>query len=136
MHAWISRRTVSRRWLLVACLTIPLVLGGDGCYRKSRVGEAEGEILVEVENRNFLDVVIYAVQGGGRIRVGDVTGTSSKTFVVQLNRISMGGEVRFMADPIGSGRAWTTEALHVFAGQTVQLTIESDVRRSTLSIRG
>ena len=41
-----------------------------------------------------------------------------------------------MADPVGSGRAWTTEALHVFAGQTVQLTIESDVRRSTLSIRG
>ena len=135
MHAWISRRTVSRRWLLV-CLTIPLLLASENCYRKSRVGEVEGEILVEVENRNFLDVVIYAVQGGGRIRVGDVTGTSSKTFVVQLNRISMGGEVRFMADPVGSGRAWTTEALHVFAGQTVQLTIESDVRRSTLSIRG
>jgi hypothetical protein len=134
MHARISRRSASRRWLLVACLTIPFAVGG--CYRKSRVGEIEGEILVQVENRNFLDVVIYAVQGGGRIRVGDVTGTSSKTFVVQLNRVSMGGEVRFLADPVGSGRSWTTEALHVFAGQTVQLTIESDVRRSTLSIRG
>jgi len=129
----ISNRVVGRRWLLVACLTLPFAAG---CYRRTKGGEVEGEITLEVENRNYLDVAIYAVQGGGRIRVGEVTGTSTKSFVIELNRVAVGGEVRFMADPIGSNRTWTTEPLHVYAGQTIELTIESDVRRSTLSIRG
>ena len=133
MPALISNRVVGRRWLLVACLTLPLAAS---CYRRTKGGDVEGEITLEVENRNYLDVAIYAVQGAGRIRVGEVTGTSTKSFVIALNRVSVGGEVRFMADPIGSNRTWTTEPLHVYAGQTIELTIESDVRRSTLSIRG
>ena len=131
----LGRHHLTRRSFLGTCLTIPLAMGA-ACYRRGKGVDEEGEITVEVENHNYLDVAIYAVQGAGRIRIGDVTGTTTKSFVVPLTRISTGGEVRFLADPIGSNRTWTTEPLHLFAGQTVQLTIESDVRRSTLSIRG
>jgi hypothetical protein len=133
MRAPMSSRIVSRRWLLVACLTIPFAAG---CYRRTKAGDDEGEIVLEVENRNYLDMAIYAIQGSGRIRIGDVTGTSTKRFVIQLSRVSIAGEVRFMADPIGSNRSWVSEPIHVYTGQTVELMIESDVRRSTFSIRG
>ena len=42
------------------------------------------DIRVSVENQNFSDATIYAVRGGQRTRLGDVTGLSESTFTMRL----------------------------------------------------
>jgi len=122
-----------RRWAMLL-LAVPLLVS---CSRGMRRADADdGPVTIFVENRNFLDVTVYAVLGSGRVRVGQVTGSSSATFEMPLRRISAAGDVRFNVDPIGSNRTWTSDALHLYAGQEVELIVESDVRRSTYSIRG
>lgn len=47
--------------------------------------EREGSIQVLVENQNFNDATVHAVRGGERIRLGEVTGKSEKSFTVRWN---------------------------------------------------
>lgn len=132
MHLrWLSPRAAAFRLVLL----VLVAASAAGCFR-SRGGLPEDEITIEVENRNYLDVTIYAVSGGGRIRIGDVTGTGTKSFAVALRRVSPTGELRLQVDPVGSRRTWTSGSLQVFAGQTIELRVESEVTRSTYSIRG
>jgi hypothetical protein len=123
------RRTVRAMLLLITAVTLA------GCY-KNRGASADDGITLEVENRNYLDVTIYAVSGGSRIRVGEVTGTGTKSFELSLRRVSPTGELQLQVDPVGSRRTWTSSSLHVFGGQTIELTVESEVTRSSYSIRG
>jgi hypothetical protein len=122
-----------RRWAMLL-LAVPLLSCSRGLQQRGDV--EDGPVTIVVENRNFLDVTVYAVLGSGRVRLGQVTGSSSATFDVPLRRISASGDVRFNVDPIGSNRTWTSDALHLYAGQEVELIVESDVRRSPFSVRG
>lgn len=128
-----------RRWVSLILLAVALAATSSlgACVRGARGIPTSDTVTIEVENRNYLDVVIYALQGSSRVRIGQVTGTSRGSFDVSLRQISTGGgDVRFLADPVGSSRVWTTEQLHLTGGQIVELYVESDVGRSTLSIRG
>lgn len=123
---------VVRRWAMVL-LVLPML----ACSRGLRnPGADDGPVTITVDNRNYLDVTVYALIGSSRVRVGQVTGSSSSSFDVSLRRISASGDVRFNIDPIGSNRTWTSDMIHLYAGQEVELIVESDVRRSTYSIRG
>lgn len=69
-----------------------LVLLGTGCGSVSRVrnpfaggGGEEEQIRVRVENQNFNDATVHALRGGERIRLGEVTGKSDKSFTVRWN---------------------------------------------------
>jgi len=133
------RSNSRRRWLSLVTLSLALAstITLGGCFKRMRGEPIDDTVTIEVENRNFLDVVIYSLQGSSRVRIGQVTGTGHSSFDISLRKISTGGgDVRFHADPVGSSRTWTTETLHLVPGQVVELYIESDVGRSTLSIRG
>ena len=79
---------------------------------------------VHVENRAFLDVNVYAItDGGGRQRLGTVTGNTDQEFVIPDYIIGPANSVRFLVEPIGSNRAPISNSLSVQPGQTVTLTI-------------
>jgi len=44
--------------------------------------EPASSAVVQVENQGFTDMVIYAISGGQRVRLGLATGNSTKTFTV------------------------------------------------------
>src|SRR4051812_32225294 len=70
-----------------------------------------------------------------RMRLGTVSTASTQRFTLQLHQISPTGELQLLADPVGSRRTFTSEPIHVFAGQAVEWIIQADVRQSTLTIR-
>jgi len=79
---------------------------------------------VQVENQAFLDMNIYVLSdGGGRRRLGTVTGNTNQTFVIPQDVIGPANSVRFLAEPIGANRAPVSNSLSVRPGQTVTLTI-------------
>jgi hypothetical protein len=79
---------------------------------------------VHVENQAFLDMNVYVISdGGGRTRLGTVTGNTNQDFVIPDYIVGPANSVRFLVEPIGSNRAPISNSLSVRPGQTVTLTI-------------
>lgn len=83
---------------------------------------APAPATVQVDNQAFLDVSVYALRSGQRIRLGTVTGLSTRTFVIPRTLVG-GAAVSFQADFIGSRRAPVSEEMIIWAGDSVKLTI-------------
>ena len=95
------------------------------CAGRSRTAEpgSESPTILEVENRGFADMVIYAVTGSQRFRLGLATGNSSKSFPLPSSLVRGSGPIRFLADPIGGTRTPVSEEMVVQPGDVVTLTI-------------
>jgi hypothetical protein len=95
------------------------------CASRSETADTEpaGPAMVEVENQGFTDMVVYAINGGQRIRLGLATGNSTKTFTVPRYLTTGAGPIRFLADPIGGDRSPVSEEMAVRPGDLVTLTI-------------
>jgi hypothetical protein len=79
--------------------------------------------VLQVENQSFTDMVIYAVSGGQRIRLGLATANSTKSFTLPSYLVRGAGPLRFLADPIGGNRTPVSEQMTVRPGDIVTLTI-------------
>ncbi|HEY3012070.1 MAG TPA: hypothetical protein VGJ36_04930 [Gemmatimonadales bacterium] len=79
--------------------------------------------MLQVENRSFADMVIYAVSGAQRIRLGLATGNSTKSFTIPSSLIRGATPLRFLADPIGGSRTPVSEEMIVQPGDIVSITI-------------
>lgn len=86
-------------------------------------GAARAETAVHVRNNNFSDVTVYLLDDGARVRLGTVTGLSSRTLMVAPHIVRGPRELRFLIDPMGGGRAWTSDPILVTPGDIVELTI-------------
>ena len=79
--------------------------------------------MVRVENRDFLDMNVYVVRSGQRIRLGTVTGLSTQLLPIPAALVGAGWDLRFLIDPVGSTRTPISQAIHVSPGDVVELTI-------------
>jgi hypothetical protein len=79
--------------------------------------------MVRVENQGFSDMVIYAVTGAQRVRLGLATGNSTQSFTIPNYLIRGAGPIRFLADPVGGDRTPVSEEITVQPGDIVSLTI-------------
>jgi len=105
--------------------------------RRRRPSRRGGTVArsVTVRNDNWLDVVIYAVRGSARFRVGTVGGSSTQTFRLPAQAISGGSEVQILADPIGATRGYVTDPVVLGPGQRLELQVGSPISISTFAIR-
>ncbi len=95
-----------------------------GAGRSQDTGpEPASSAMVQVENQGFTDMVIYAISGGQRVRLGLATGNSTKIFTVPRYLTAGAGPIRFLADPIGGNRTPVSEEMSVRPGDLVTLTI-------------
>jgi hypothetical protein len=95
------------------------------CGGRSRDSGANPETtaMLQVENRGFTDMTVYALSGGQRVRLGMATGNSTKSFPIPSYLLRGAGPLRFLADPIGSNRTPVSEEMTVRPGDIVTLTI-------------
>jgi hypothetical protein len=104
----------------VLALVVMLACGG----RDPGAGPSpESAAQLQVENRGFADMVIYAVSGAQRIRLGLANGNSTKAFTIPSFLLRRAGPLRFLADPIGGSRTPISEDMVVQPGDIVTLTI-------------
>ena len=76
-----------------------------------------------VENHGFLDVNVYVIRSGTRIRLGQASGNDTETFVIPAHLVQSGISLRFQADPIGARAAPVTQDIVVFPGDQLVLRI-------------
>jgi hypothetical protein len=121
----------------MSILLMLVSLSAGACVKRSVMQQdVNGTITVRIANNNQLDVTVYVVNQGMRMRIGTVTSASTARFELPLRQIGSSGEFRLLADPIGSTRTMTSEVVHVFPGQVVEWTLAPDLRQSSLAIRG
>src|SRR5256886_16656501 len=78
-----------------------IVLAG-ACHRPAAAPlNPRAEVAVTVENQNFLDMDVFLIRGGQRVRLGMVPGLSSRMLMVRPELIGYGTGVQFELHPIG-----------------------------------
>jgi hypothetical protein len=107
-----------RRFSYILMLLLAMVAAG--CSRAGS-GNQEGPLpstpprtSVRVENRNFLDMNVYVLEGSRRVRLGTAGGVSTTILRIPANLLFGTTSLRFQMDPIG-GRA--TPITHEVAAQ-------------------
>lgn len=92
--------------------------------------------VLHVENYNWMDVVVYAVQGTSRIRLGQVTTMGSADFRIPERFLSSSDNVRLLVDPIGSTEGYMTDAIVVRDGQRVSFSVQNALQFSSVQVGG
>src|SRR5256884_9385288 len=93
-----------------------------------------GEIALNVTNHNYLDVVVYVLHDGQQTRVGMVTGSSAALLFVPLRLLGLGHELQLYGRAIASDSFARTPTLILQAGQYIEWTLETDLRRSSVGV--
>lgn len=116
----------ARNVLRIAVL--PLLL--TGCFLKKKPAEPSDfePIVLEVENKNWQDVVIYAISNGSRVRLGAVTAINKATINVPVNAVRLPGTMELLLDPLGSRGTYRTGMISVGFGNHIRLTVENELR--------
>lgn len=91
--------------------------------------------VVEVFNNNWLDINVYAVRSGTRIRLGMVRSMETVSFKLPESALATAGTIRLLADPIGSRRSHLTDGILVQRGDRIRWSLENSLALSHYSVR-
>ncbi|HEV7838031.1 MAG TPA: hypothetical protein VGO75_08200 [Gemmatimonadaceae bacterium] len=92
------------------------------------------DLVLEVSNNNWSDVVIYMIQNGSRKRFTMVTAARSATVAIPSQFISSNGSVQIVAHRVGGTDEYVSPVVSVLLGRTIALTLESNLNRSTIGV--
>lgn len=102
-----------------------LLLTFSGCASGARQGAApaQEQTTLRVQNQSWLDMNVFVLRGGQRIRLGMVPGSSTRVLVIPSNVMFGMTPLRFLADPVGSPRTPISHEITVRPGDQVTLII-------------
>lgn len=113
----------------LAVLTV--LAAAPACARAPAADEGpppRTETMLRVENQDFLDMNIYAIRSGQRVRLGSVPGLSTRVLSIPMSLVGGGASLRFLADPVGSARTPVSHEIFVQPGDVIELTIPAQPR--------
>ena len=90
------------------------------CHRLTRDGAS---VWLDVENRSWHDVRVYALRGSTGYRLGTVPALGSARFSVSIGVLGASHDMRLELDPIGSRERYVTDRIVVSPGQHVDFRI-------------
>lgn len=129
----------------LAAILVAAVLAASACGAFSRQPGSAGpvdmddqrdeEISVSVRNNAWSAIHVYAVMGGQWESLGVVSSQSSSDF--ELSRSMMGGrgEIRLVADPIGSNEGYFSDPILIEPGDRVEWTLQNNLSLSSVFVR-
>jgi hypothetical protein len=100
----------------------------------SSVAARPAPVRLRVDNRYRADLVVYAVRGTVRSRLGTVTSATTGSLTIPAVFVNDPGGLVLVADPIGARSSLQSERFIVRTGQRVEWSIESSFARSSLGV--
>ncbi len=91
------------------------------------------DVALHVANHNWSDIVVFAVRGTSRMRLGDVATGTQADFVIPRSMV-IGGSLTVFLHPIGGPRDFSTGPILVSPGQEVDLRIENSLNQTNWSV--
>jgi hypothetical protein len=90
--------------------------------------------MLEIENHNWSDIVVFALHDGRSSRIAQVTAGRSISVPLLPQHFSAMGTFKLAVHPIGGSSDFTSESLSLRTGNTVRLTVESKVGHSSVAV--
>jgi hypothetical protein len=107
---------------------------GSARHSEESLSPGNSDVILEVDNHHWRDIVIHLMNGNQSQRLGMVSGVSTNRFVFLYRQLATGGKVRLRANPVGGEASFTSEDVVIQSGQGLKWTLEGDLKRSTLTV--
>ena len=91
-------------------------------------------LVLEIENHNWSDIVVYVLHDGCTLRLTQVTAGRSLAVPLRPEHVGAMGTLRLAVHPIGGSSDYTSESLSLRTGNTIRLTVESKVGHSSVAV--
>jgi hypothetical protein len=121
-----------------AVAAIGLAGCGGGAGMTAALAGMEGprsvDAQIHVTNDNWADMRIFAERDGLRVRLGMVTAMASAVFQLPRRLLQPGGDIRLIADPVGSRDHHVTHGLTIWPGQVVNYQISNHLAVSSAAV--
>lgn len=112
----------SLRHLLLVLLPVLLLAGcAGGRGRGASSADVGTRTTLEVENRSWSAVNVYAVRGGQRVRLGTVQAVTTSVLTIPSAIVSGVTSLSFLIDPIGSSRTPISQEISVREGDQITI---------------
>jgi hypothetical protein len=93
-----------------------------------------GPVILEVENHNWSDVVLFVIHDGRTHRLAQIAAARDQSFDIPSHLIGDQGVIRLGLHRIGGRDDYRTEAISVRTGNTIRLTIEGKLEHSSVGV--
>ena len=112
--------TYLKRSVLIA---ICVIIAACASSASNAAAAKDQQTTIVVDNQALLDMTIYALRGGQKIRIGTATGLSKTRLTLPVSLVAGATTIRFLADPIGSNRTPVSEEVNIIPGDEIGLMI-------------
>ena len=93
-----------------------------------------GPVVLEVENHNWADVVLYVLHDGVQTRFTQVAAAHNASIEIPERLQGQMGVIRIAARRIGGTDSFVSQALSLRGNSAVRVTIESNLNRSSVGV--
>jgi len=131
---------VSRTIVASYVAVIALLSSCAGRHRAELEDDAEavqpvsGPVILEVQNHNWSDVVLFLIHNGQVNRFAQIAAAKDQSFEIPPRFIGEEGILRVGLHRIGGQDDFRTEAVSVRTGDTIRLTIEGKLEHSSIGV--
>ena len=131
---------LSVRSSITACLAASLLLTGCAHHRlqdNPQLAEPQpitGPVVLEVENHNWSDVVLFVIHDGRTHRLAQIAAARDQSFEIPPRLLGDQGLIRLGLHRIGGRDDYRTEQVSVRTGNTIRLTIEGKLEHSSIGV--
>ena len=110
-------------WRVLAGLGLGVSLAACAHRAPAATAGPNAATFVDVDNQGWIDMDVYAISHGQRVRLGTAIGAKQTRFKIPSYLIATLTPLRFLADPIGGRRSPVSEEITVSPGDVIKLTI-------------
>ena len=134
-----GRRTIFASYfavssLLLACAGRHPVTATSLADNPADTAVATEPVVLEVENHNWADVVLYVVHDGVQTRFTQVAAAHNLSIEIPPRLQGQMGVIRIAARRIGGTDSYVSQAISVRGSSAVRLTIESSLNHSSIGV--
>ena len=126
-------RALFASYCLVAFL-LPACAGRHKLNEGEPAPEVPSPVVLEVQNHNWADVVLYIVHDGTQTRFTQVPAAQDVAIEIPANLQGQMGVIRLAARRIGGRDSFVSEAISLRGSSAVRFTIESSLSRSSVGV--
>lgn len=131
---------MSHRSEVSTALGIAIAILVVGCHQGRPPDEsppgaaATPSVVLEVQNHNWSDIDVYVLHDGRTDRLATVTAAKDASVPIPARLLGETGVFQLVVYRIGGQDSYVSGPLSIRTGNTVQLTVESDLRRSSVGV--
>ena len=135
------RRTILASYLVVSGPLVPACAGRHPVIDPATLVAATEPapappepVVLEVENHNWADVVLYVVHDGVQTRFAQVAAAHKASIEIPPRLQGQMGVIRIAARRIGGTESYVSQAISLRGNSAVRLTIESSLNHSSVGV--